>query len=198
MLGAGTRTGAGTEVDGTSRIGRARQSVHRPRGVHGRQGFRPGQRRHARGSGSTAQANGIGLAASRFASRRCRCWAIRSTVLCTRSAVQPRPTWCLAASGTGAAAHVQSSGQGQPRRGGGRVGAKAEVLLGTGSLQMPGRATANSVPLDATQVRNSELVCIWQRSTWHHVHWRLGPGQRAHGRAIQPGRHPHSANRQPR
>lgn len=37
-------------------------------------------------------------------------------------------------------------------------GAKSEVLLGTGSLQMPGRATTNSVLLDATAVRNTEAV----------------------------------------
>lgn len=37
-------------------------------------------------------------------------------------------------------------------------GAKADVLLGTGSLQMPGRATANSLLLDATPVRNSDLM----------------------------------------
>ena len=37
-------------------------------------------------------------------------------------------------------------------------GAKSEVLLGTGSLQMPGRATANSLLLDATAVRNIEAV----------------------------------------
>lgn len=37
-------------------------------------------------------------------------------------------------------------------------GGKADVLLGAGSMQLPGRASANSVLLEATEVRNSTLA----------------------------------------
>ena len=43
-------------------------------------------------------------------------------------------------------------------------GAKSEVLLGTGSLQMPGRATANSVLLDGTAVRQSQVALAGNRA----------------------------------
>ena len=108
----------------------------------------------------TAQANSIGLAAMDV--RQSRVYAVGNQVTGFIHALGGAATanMVLAASSEGVKPLAASRLQVQGNRAAdvAAFGAKAEVLLGTGSLQMPGRATANSVLLDATEVRNSEVA----------------------------------------
>ena len=153
------KNSAGTEVDGTSRIG-----------VQGNQSTGPVVSTGGKGSAlanagmrvdlaGTAQANGIGLAAMQVRQSQVQVLGNQVNGFVHALGGAATANMVLAASGTGAKPLTSSQVMVQGNRAAevAAFGAKAEVLLGTGSLQMPGRATANSVLLDATQVRNSEL-----------------------------------------
>lgn len=154
------KNSAGTQVDANSQMA-----------VHGNKSSAPVMANGAKGSAlanagmridlmSTAQANGIGVAAMDV--RQSQLYVLGNQVTGFVHALGGATTanMILAASGTGtqpiAASRLTMHGNRAADIA--AFGAKADVLLGTGSLQMPGRATANSVLLDATEVRNAEVA----------------------------------------
>ncbi|MBV7455548.1 hypothetical protein KW843_13780 [Acidovorax sp. sif1233] len=110
----------------------------------------------------TAQANGIGLAAMDVRQSQVQVLGNQVTGFVHALGGAATANMVLAASATGTKQLTASRliVQGNRAADVAAFGAKSEVLLGTGSLQMPGRATANSVLLDATDVRNSEVALV--------------------------------------
>lgn len=110
----------------------------------------------------TAQANGIGLAAMDVRQSQVQVLGNQVTGFIHALGGAATVNMVLAASAEGTKQLTASRLLVQGNRAAevAAFGAKTEVLLGTGSLQMPGRASANSVLLDATDVRNSELAVV--------------------------------------
>ena len=108
----------------------------------------------------TAQANGIGLAAMDVRQSQVQVLGNQVTGFVNALGGAATANMVLAASATGSQPLTASRLLVQGNRAGEveAFGAKSQVLLGVGSLQLPGRASANSVLLDATQVRNTDLV----------------------------------------
>lgn len=110
----------------------------------------------------TAQANGVGLAAMDVRQSQVQVLGNQVTGFIHALGGAATANMVLAASAEGTKQLTASRLLVQGNRAAevAAFGAKTEVLLGTGSLQMPGRASANSVLLDATDVRNSELAVV--------------------------------------
>ncbi|WP_422843577.1 beta strand repeat-containing protein [Acidovorax sp. M2(2025)] len=110
----------------------------------------------------TAQANGVGLAAMDVRQSQVQVLGNRVTGFIHALGGAATANMVLAASAEGTKQLTASRLLVQGNRAAevAAFGAKTEVLLGTGSLQMPGRASANSVLLDATDVSNSELAVV--------------------------------------
>lgn len=108
----------------------------------------------------TAQANGVGVAAMDVRQSQMQVLGNQVTGFVQALGGAATANMVLAASATGTKPFTASRALVQGNRAAdvAAFGAKSEVLLGTGSLQMPGRATANSVLLDATEVRNSTVA----------------------------------------
>lgn len=110
----------------------------------------------------TAQANGIGLAAMDVRQSQVQVLGnqVAGFIHALGGAATANMVLAASAEGTKQLAASRLLVQGNRAAEVAAFGAKTEVLLGTGSLQMPGRATANSVLLDATDVRNSEVALV--------------------------------------
>jgi len=154
------KNSAGTQVDGSSQIT-----------VHGNRSSGPVVSTGGKGSGlanagmrvdlaGTAQANGVGLAAMDVRQSQIQVLGNQVTGFVNALGGAATANMMLAASSTGTrpltASRLVVTGNRAAEVA--AFGAKTEVMLGTGSLQMPGRASANSLLLDATQVRQSELL----------------------------------------
>ena len=111
---------------------------------------------------STAQANGIGLAAMDVRQSQIQVLGNQVTGFIHALGGAATANMVLAASGEGTKQLTASRLLVQGNRAAdiAAFGAKADVLLGTGSLQLPGRASANSVLLDATDVRKTEVAVV--------------------------------------
>ena len=154
------KNSAGTQVDGNSQIQVLDNKSTGPvisTGGKGSALANAGMRVDLAG---TAQANGIGLAAMEVRQSHVQVLGNQVTGFVHALGGAATANMVLAASSEGAKQLTASRllVQGNRAADVAAFGAKADVLLGTGSLQMPGRATANSVLLDATDVRNSQVA----------------------------------------
>lgn len=154
------KNSAGTQVDGASEVRVQGNRAAGPVVSTGSKGSALANAGMRVDLAGTAQAHAAGIAGMELRQSRVHVLANQITGFVHALGGAATANVVLAAGSTGA----------QPIRGSGLVvqgnraaevaafGAKSEVLLGSGSLQMPGRATANSVLLDATAVRNSQVV----------------------------------------
>ena len=154
------RNSAGTQVDGNSQlqvVGNKSSGPVVSTGGKGSALANAGMRVDLAG---TAQANGLGLAAMDVRQSQVQVLGNQVNGFIHALGGAATANMVLAASAEGSKQLTASRllVQGNRAADVAAFGAKTEVLLGTGSLQMPGRATANSVLLDATDVRNSEVA----------------------------------------
>lgn len=107
----------------------------------------------------TAQAHAAGIAGMELRQSRVHVLANQVTGFVHALGGAATANVVLAAGSTGTQPLTSSDlvVQGNRAAGVAAFGAKSEVLLGTGSVQMPGRASANSVLLDATAARHSQV-----------------------------------------
>lgn len=117
----------------------------------------------------TAQANSVGVAGMQLDQSSIRLLANEVHGFVNALGGAATANVALVASGEGVKPLASSSVvlQGNQAANVDAFGAKAQVLLGTGSLQMPGRATANGVLLDATEAR--ELRAALQANNARNV-----------------------------
>ena len=153
------KNSAGTQVDGGSRVQVQGNKSAGPVVSSGGKGSALANAGMRVDLAATAQANGIGLAAMDVRQSQVQVLGNQVTGFVHALGGAATANMVLAASATGvkplAASRV--SVRGNRAADVAAFGAKTEVLLGTGSLQMPGRATANSVLLDATELRNADV-----------------------------------------
>ena len=154
------KNSAGTQVDGNSQlqvVGNKSSGPVVSTGGKGSALANAGMRVDLAG---TAQANGIGLAAMDVRQSQVSVLGnqVNGFIHALGGAATANMVLAASAEGTKQLTASRLLVQGNRAADVAAFGAKTEVLLGTGSLQMPGRATANSVLLDATDVRNSEVA----------------------------------------
>ena len=153
------KNSAGTQVDGGSRVQVQGNKSAGPVVSSGGKGSALANAGMRVDLAATAQANGIGLAAMDVRQSQVQVLGNQVTGFVHALGGAATANMVLAASATGvkplAASRVSVLGNRAADVA--AFGAKTEVLLGTGSLQMPGRATANSVLLDATELRNADV-----------------------------------------
>jgi hypothetical protein len=156
------KNSAGTQVDGNSQLLVLDNKSTGPVVATGGKGSALANAGMRVDLASTAQANGIGLAAMDVRQSQLLVLGNRVNGFIHALGGAATANMVLAASGEGTKQLTASRLQVLSNRAAdvAAFGAKAEVLLGTGSLQMPGRASANSVLLDATDVRNSEVALV--------------------------------------
>ncbi|QNP50419.1 hypothetical protein H9K75_05530 [Diaphorobacter aerolatus] len=104
----------------------------------------------------TAQANGIGVAAMQMKNSQLQVLGNQVTGFVNAFGGAASANMVLVASGEGRKplSSTQLLVQGNRASNVDALGAKANVLLGTGSLQMPGRSSVNTVLTDATELSN--------------------------------------------
>lgn len=156
------KNSAGTQVDGNSQLqvlGNKSSGPVVSTGGKGSALANAGMRVDLAG---TAQANGIGLAAMDVRQSQVHVLGnqVNGFIHALGGAATANMVLAASAEGTKQLTASRLLVQGNRAADIAAFGAKSEVLLGTGSLQMPGRATANSVLLDATDVRNSDLALV--------------------------------------
>ncbi|WP_245598041.1 beta strand repeat-containing protein [Ottowia thiooxydans] len=154
------KNSAGTEMDSSSQVRVQGNTSQGPVTSSGGKGSALANIGMSVDLAGTAQANGIGISSM----------SVRSTQL---QVLNNQVTGLVNALGGAATANMvlTASGSGRKPLSSSRLtvmnnqasqidafGAKSSVLLGTGSLQLPGRATANSVLLDATEVHDSQTT----------------------------------------
>lgn len=152
------KNSAGTEIDGNSQVRVQGNTSQGPVTSSGGKGSALANIGMSVDLAGTAQANGVGIAAMNV--RQSQTQVLNNQVTGFVSALGGAATanMILVASGTGSKP-LSSSQLTVMNNQASQIdafGAKASVLLGTGSLQMPGRATANSVLLDATEGHDSQ------------------------------------------
>ncbi len=153
------KNSAGTEMDGSSQVHVQGNASHGPVTSSGGKGSVLANAGMSVDLAGTAQANGVGIAAMSMRDSQAQVLNNEVTGFVNALGGAASANMVLVASGEGrkpfSSSRLTVSGNQASQID--AFGAKSSVLLGTGSLQLPGRAAANSVLLDATELHESQV-----------------------------------------